>query len=414
MKKTALLLSSLTMILSFSTPAPLLSRQTGSASLAKVRTITVGISLENQEFERSVARALEFLQGARKTVEAAGYEVQTLRLTTTPCGKYLHDLTVGDIARWGQSLGKALTDGGASAALGPANGLSVEAVTSLLAHTENVSATINVTTADDQMDERAVRTAAAVIHALSVNTKEGLGNFRFAAIANCPPGIPFFPAGYHNGATSDFAVGMEGAAWVLKASSGSRDAGAARARLREAIMNDLSPLARTLAALEKSSGRTFSGFDVSTAPQAEVSIGRGVEQLAGFPFGGPGTLSACALITDVLKGLPIKICGFSGLMLPVMEDSTLARRAAEGRFGIDQLLLYSAVCGTGLDVVPLPGDTSEDTLAAIIRDVAALSIKWHKPLSARLLPVPGKKAGEMTSFVHPFMVNTRVMQLPAR
>jgi hypothetical protein len=136
--------------------------------------------------------------------------------------------------------------------------------------------------------------------------------------------------------------------------------------------------------------------------------------LAGFPFGGPGTLAACAVITDVLKGLPVKICGFSGLMLPVMEDSTLARRAAEGRFNIDQLLLYSAVCGTGLDVVPLPGDTSEETLAAIIRDVAALSVKWRKPLSARLLPVPGKKAGETTSYVHPFMVNTKVMQLPAR
>ena len=72
-------------------------------------------------------------------------------------------------------------------------------------------------------------------------------------------------------------------------------------------------------------------------------------------------------------------------MLPVMEDSTLARRAAEGRLTLDQLLLYSSVCGTGLDVVPLPGDTPQETLEAIVRDMAALSIKWHKPLSARLL-----------------------------
>lgn len=414
MKKTALLLSSLMMVASLSSPARVLPPQTGAASVAKVRTITAGIALENQVFERPVAGALDFLRGASKAVGTAGYEVQTLRLTTTPCGQYLRNMPVAEIARWGRSLDRALTDGGASAALGPANGLTVDAVTSLLSQTEKISVTINVTTADNQLDEGAVRTAAAIIRALSVQTKEGLGNFRFAAIANCPAGIPFFPAGYHHGASSDFAVGMEGAAWVLNASAGSRDARAVRTRLQEVIMRDLSPLTRTMAALEKSSGRTFSGFDVSTAPQAEVSIGRGVEQVAGFPFGGPGTLAACALITDVLKGLPVKTCGFSGLMLPVMEDSTLAQRAAEGRFNVDQLLLYSAVCGTGLDVVPLPGDTSEEMLAAIIRDVAALSIKWHKPLTARLLPVPGKKAGEMTSFVHPFMVNTRVMQLPAR
>jgi len=413
-KKIPLLLSALLMVAETSLPGRMPPPQADAARIAKVRTITVGISLASPAFERPVSSALEFLHEASKAVTAAGYEVQTLRLTTTPCGQYLRNMPVAEIAKWGRSFDRALADGGASAALGPGNGLTVEAVTSLLSQTEKISATISVTTADNQLDEGGIRTAAAIIHALSLQTKEGLGNFRFAAIANCPAGIPFFPAGYHQGAASDFAIGMEGAAWVLHASSGTKDVKAAKARLQDGIMTDLSPLLKTMSALEKSAGRTFSGFDVSTAPQAEVSIGRGVEQLAGFPFGGPGTLAACAVITDVLKGLPVKICGFSGLMLPVMEDSTLARRAAEGRFNIDQLLLYSAVCGTGLDVVPLPGDTSEETLAAIIRDVAALSVKWRKPLSARLLPVPGKKAGETTSYVHPFMVNTKVMQLPAR
>lgn len=414
MKKTALLLFCLMIIASASLAARKPAPQTSAPRTAKVRTITAGIALENSSFEGPISGALAFLHNASKAVSAAGYEVQTLRLTTTSCGQYLRSMPVAEIAKWGRSLDKVLADGGASAALGPANGLTVDAVTSLLAQTEKISATVNVTTADNQLDEGAVRTAAAIIRALSLQTKEGLGNFRFAAIANCPAGIPFFPAGYHQGAASDFAVGMEGAAWVLSASSGTRDVKAVKARLQDIIMSDLSPLAKTMSALEKSSGRAFAGFDVSTAPQAEVSIGRGIEQLAGFPFGGPGTLAACAVITDVLKGLPVKTCGFSGLMLPVMEDSTLAKRAAEGRFNMDQLLLYSAVCGTGLDVVPIPGDTSEETLAAIIRDVAALSIKWRKPLSARLLPVPGKKAGELTAFVHPFMVNTKVMQLPMR
>ncbi len=388
--------------------------QTATPRVAKVRTITAGISLQGSAFELPVSSALKFLQDAKKAVSAGGSEVQTLRITTTPCGLYLQKMTPAEIAAWGRSLDKAVAAGNAVAALGPANELTVEATSTLLSQTESLSATISVVTVDNRIDESAVRKAAAIIRMLSAQSKEGLGNFRFAAIANCPAGIPFFPAGYHGGKTDDFAVGMEGASWVLKAFAGAKDSHVAGSLLSQIISGDLAPLALTMAALEKSSSRAFTGFDVSTAPQAEVSIGRAVEELSGYPFGGPGTLAACALITDVLKGLPFKTCGFSGLMLPVMEDSTLARRAAEGRLTIDQLLLYSSVCGTGLDVVPLPGDTPQETLEAIIRDMAALSVKWHKPLSARLLPVPGKKAGEMTTFSHAFMVNTRVMQLPQR
>jgi uncharacterized protein (UPF0210 family) len=388
--------------------------QTASAKVAKVRTITVGIPLENTTFDRPVSSALAFLQEAKKAVTAAGYEVQTVRLTTTPCGHYLRNMAPSEAAAWARSLDKTLASGQASAGLGPANGMSVEAVTALLAQTENLSATISVTTASNQLDEGGIHAAALIMQALSVQTKQGLGNFRFAAIANCPPGIPFFPAGYHEGTASDFAVGMEGAAWVLKAFSGTKDVKTARAELQQLIVKDLLPMVKTMTSLEKSSARTFSGFDVSTAPQAAVSIGRAVEELNGYRFGGPGTLAVCAVITDVLKGLPLKTCGFSGLMLPVMEDSTLALRVAEGRVNLDQLLLYSSVCGTGIDVVPIPGDTPVSTIEAIIRDVAALSIKWRKPLTVRLLPVPGKKAGEMTLFSHPSMVNTRVMQLPAR
>ena len=98
-------------------------------------------------------------------------------------------------------------------------------------------------------------------------------------------------------------------------------------------------------------------------------------------------------------------------MLPVLEDPVLARRAAEGRYSVRELLLYSSVCGTGLDVVPLAGDTRANELAASIRDVAALSTKLHKPLSARLFPVPGKKAGERAEFNNPFLTSSVVMKL---
>jgi uncharacterized protein (UPF0210 family) len=101
-------------------------------------------------------------------------------------------------------------------------------------------------------------------------------------------------------------------------------------------------------------------------------------------------------------------------MLPVLEDAVLARRAAEGVVSTKDLLLFSAVCGTGLDTLPLPGDTSIEALSAILLDVAALACRLHKPLTARLLPIPGKSAGDPTGFDFAYFANSRVMVLDSQ
>ncbi len=98
-------------------------------------------------------------------------------------------------------------------------------------------------------------------------------------------------------------------------------------------------------------------------------------------------------------------------MLPVLEDRVLAQRASEQRFGVRDLLLYSSVCGTGLDVVPIPADTSLQTLSGLITDVAALSTRLRKPLSLRLLLVPGTKAGDLATFDDPLLTACRVMKI---
>jgi hypothetical protein len=100
-------------------------------------------------------------------------------------------------------------------------------------------------------------------------------------------------------------------------------------------------------------------------------------------------------------------------MLPVLEDSTLATRAAQGVLTVKDLLLYSAVCGTGLDTVPLPGDVSVEQLYAVLLDLAALSQRLGKPLTARLMPIPGKKAGDPTHFDFAYFANSRVLALDA-
>jgi uncharacterized protein (UPF0210 family) len=92
----------------------------------------------------------------------------------------------------------------------------------------------------------------------------------------------------------------------------------------------------------------------------------------------------------------------------VLEDKLLAQRWSEGTYNTDSLLAYSAVCGTGLDTIPLPGDVTQEQLTSIFGDVAALASKWHKPLSARLLPIYARHAGEQTQFDDPYLFNTKL------
>jgi uncharacterized protein len=157
---------------------------------------------------------------------------------------------------------------------------------------------------------------------------------------------------------------------------------------------------------------SFMGVDPTPAPLADVSIGAAIEVYTGSRFGSSGTMTAALIITTAVKAVPVTQIGYSGLMVPVMEDKLLARRWAEGTFNTDSLLAYSAVCGTGLDTVPYPGDISVDQLARIFGDVASLAWKWHKPLSARLQPVTGKKAGEQTDFRDQYLFNTTLHALP--
>jgi hypothetical protein len=162
----------------------------------------------------------------------------------------------------------------------------------------------------------------------------------------------------------------------------------------------------------RAKGWNFMGVDPTPAPLGDVSIGAAIETYTGAKFGSSGTLTAALAITTAVKAVPVKQIGYSGLMVPVMEDKRLAQRWAEGSYHTDDLLAYSAVCGTGLDTLPLPGDVSVEQLRRILGDVAALAWKWKKPLSARLQPVWGKKAGDRTEFEGQFLFNTALHPTP--
>ncbi|HSK65557.1 MAG TPA: DUF711 family protein, partial [Anaerolineales bacterium] len=157
----------------------------------------------------------------------------------------------------------------------------------------------------------------------------------------------------------------------------------------------------------------FLGIDFSLAPFPDEahSLGNAVEQMGVRKIGLHGSLAAAAILTEAIDRADFPHTGFSGFMQPVLEDSVLARRAAEGILTVKDALLYSAVCGTGLDTIPLPGNTPAEHIVPLLLDLCALALRLDKPLTARLMPIPGKKAGEETNFDFAFFAPSRVMKL---
>lgn len=382
----------------------------------RVRTITAGVNLSSPSDVATIEKAIAFLERAKKVCEDSGYEVQTLRIATQPLPEYLgarsRDEALDDLKK----LDRAVSEKRVLLNIGPAitddrfDREFAAWAARLVAETASINFSVIVASAERGIHGKTARSAAEAIVAIGKSSPGGEGNFRFTASANCPPGSPFFPAAYHRG-PEDFAIGLESANLVRDAFQDAADVEDAKKKLKTVLETALQPVERIAEQIAKSESRPYGGIDVSPAPAKDASIGAAIEALTHAPFGNASTLLACASITDVLRSLDVKRCGYSGLMLPVLEDPVLATRAAEHRYGVRELLLYSSVCGTGLDVVPLPGDTPAETMAALIRDVAALSAKWNKPLSARLFPVPDKHAGEQAKFHNPFLTDSVIMKL---
>ncbi|HUG54011.1 MAG TPA: DUF711 family protein [Vicinamibacteria bacterium] len=379
----------------------------------RVRAITAGVDLDGPGDVATIEKAIAVLGRAREALVAAGNEVQTLRVATQPlfeAGPEKRRRSLAALA----SLDAAAVAGGVVLSVGPVL-TSDEApddfaawASELATSTKRTSFTVMVASPDRGSHPRAAAAAARAIVALAQASP--VANFRFAAAARVPPGSPFFPVAYHRGPRA-LSVGLESAHLVEEAFAGAAGPAEATVRLRQRLNVELRRIEGVAAAFARAEGWAYGGIDPSPAPGMDRSIGAAVEALIEVPFGSPSTLQACAAVTDALKSLDVRTCGYAGLMLPVAEDPVLARRAREGRYGIEELLLYSSVCGTGLDVVPIPGDTPAEVVEGIVSDVASLSVKLQKPLSARLFPVVGKKAGEVAHFDDPLLTDTVVFDV---
>ena len=383
----------------------------------KIRTITAFIRLDASQYSQQITDTLTMLRNAKARFELAGYEVETIRIATQPFPEYTRGMSKEAALSFFNDLNTLAKQEGIVVSIGPAlmtekdDPAQAQLLAEILGSGSNLYGSV-VVAGSDGVHWKGVQAAAGVMKYLEDHSDHSLGNFRFAAIANVAAYTPFFPSSYHQGIGHQFAIALESANVVAAIMAVQRDPEATR----QALVAELGMHARAVediaGKIDQETGWAYMGLDLSPAAMKTASIGSAAAGFTGGRFGSSGTLTAVAAITSALRDISVKKVGYSGVMMPVLEDTRLAQLWGEGALSMDQLLAYSAVSGTGLDTIPLPGDVTAQQIEHIIGDVATLSVKLSKPLSARLLPVAGAKPGDQTTFDDPNLVNTVIQPLP--
>ena len=379
----------------------------------KIRSITYFCNPQYPLDEKVLQQAGKFLGKARSAYEAAGYEVQTVRVATVPFPRLLGAENINRLPNYTKQIADIAQELNIGyVALGPAlpdMSRSYDVVPDAIFVSKDVFFGGVMADKTHGIDLAAIRACADVIVRSATIEPNGFANLQFAALANVDAGAPFFPAAYHNQDKPAFAIATESADLAVSAFENAQSIEEGRDKL----VKEIEKHGKKLTEIAKSLRVKFYGIDFSLAPFPDDahSLGNAVEKMGVPRIGLHGSLAAAAILTEAVSRADIPLTGFSGFMQPVLEDSVLAKRAAEGTLTIKDALLYSAVCGTGLDTVPLPGDTTAEQLVPLLLDICALALRLDKPLTARLMPVPGKKAGDETNFDFGFFANSKVMAL---
>ncbi len=393
----------------------------------RIRTITVGIGEPHPLSDAALDRAMKLLQAAEPAFREAGFEVQTRRVSTRPLFLDRLHARETEIVNYAAGLQQRCEARGLThLSLGPVLAddprFPVERINLLpemLAPNEALNASVQIASSANGVRPEAAVPTARVVRALSQQTPQGFGNMRFAMVANCPQRGPFFPAAYHPDIEWGFSIGLQSATLVRDAlTEAVRDTKpgplalqSLGPRLVAALEREGRVISEIAARLSRDFSISFSGLDLSPAPNGTESIAEAIEAVGLGNFGEPGTLIVAATITNAIKATGLKTCGYNGLFLPVMEDAGIVRRLQSSSITIPSLLLYSSVCGSGLDTVPIPGDAPLERMAATFLDVATLATRYNKPLAARLFPIPGGKVGDMTTFDSPWITNAPIMAI---
>lgn len=387
-----------------------------------IRSLTIGVPLGDQSPDL-IGGTLERLVDVATGIAAeSGIGIRTIRLTLPPCGPAFE-------LEGGLSARVALADSLASRASARWICLPVDYVStgstqirsaevlSVIARYPKVF--VNYMLAGDGVIAlgAAARAARDVVR-VSKLSNNGFDNFRVGASFNCPANAPFFPFSRHEGPDVAFSFALETVPLAMAAvRRHPRDLAAAADAFSSHLSESLAEVEQLARRIETDTGVEFRGTDASLAPlPGRDSVADVVSTAMGCPVGGPGTLLATAMLTDAIRqafrkssALPV---GFNGVMYSVLEDEGLAAAVSRRTVTLDSLLSYASVCGCGIDMVPLPGSTFPEEIAACMSDVAGLSTVLNKPLGLRVLPVPGNGVGDFTQFNQDFLCDSRVIALP--
>jgi len=290
----------------------------------------------------------------------------------------------------------------------------IEAIPEVLAKTTRICSSINVasTHAGINMDAVSLMGKTIKLTAEKTATHDGIGCAKLVVFANIPQDVPFMAGAYLGVGEPDAVinVGVSGPGVVKKAIDRARAANPSLdlGQLSETIKRTAFKVTRVGELIGRQVanmlGIPFGVADLSLAPTPHVgdSVGEIFQSLGLKSIGYPGSTAALAMINDAVKKGGIfassSVGGLSGAFIPVSEDLNIAEAARKGQLGIEKLEAMTSVCSVGLDMVAIPGDTSASTIAGIIADEMAIGVINAKATAARLIPVPGKQAGQKAFF----------------
>ena len=398
-----------------------------------VRTVTMGLSLRDcgaETLERTSARIYEKLMrvAARLVPTTAAVQadfavpITTTRLSVTPLALVTEASRAPRVVQAALALDRAAGElgvdyvGGFSAlvekGMTPGDRALIDSIPEALATTTRVCSSVNVATTRAGINADAVLEMGRVVKATAEGTAAagGIGCARLVTFANIPDDNPFVAGALHGVGEGECVinVGCSGPGVVLSALKRLRLSGEPYdlSTVAETIKRMAFKVARAGELVGREVARRlgpevrFGVVDLSLAPTPAVgdSVAEILEEMGVDMAGAPGSVAALALLTDAVKKGGVMassaVGGLSGAFIPVSEDAGMVAAARAGALSIDRLESLSAVCSVGLDMVAVPGDTSPETLAAIIADEIAIGVFNNKATGVRIIPVPGKKAGE--------------------
>ncbi|MCD6174258.1 MAG: PFL family protein [Planctomycetes bacterium] len=396
-----------------------------------IRTVTLGINLKDcmdrnvdhfcGRIEQRIVTMGKKLNAAANAMESKyGVPVVNRRVSVTPVSLLLEPLptTVATAVKVAKTLDRSAAaanidfiggfGGYVQKGLTASDANLMNSLPRALSQTKRVCAFLNMGSTLAGLNMTAVERFGHILKDLAVKSKTGIGCAKIAVFANVPEDNPFMAGAHHGIGESDYSlnIGISGPG-VVKAVV-EQNPNCDLTELSEVIKRTVFKITRAgeLIGREVANilGVEFGIVDLSLAatPAAGDSVAEIIEAMGVYRMGAPGSTAALALLIDAVKKGGVmasgRIGGLSGTFIPVSEDAGMIRAVKEGYLTLEKLEALTSVCSVGMDMFAIPGSTPPEIISAIIADELAIGIANNKTTSVRVIPVPGKRAGQSIHF----------------